>query len=82
VPVDQLDGGQQHHATIRARASAVEGSNDFVAFHGWEIEGQKCLVQHGECGSRGCMDRIVSTPISINAINPLRDTRQRIPAMR
>jgi hypothetical protein len=29
---------------------------------------------HGRCGSRGCVDRVPTTPISINAINALCDT--------
>jgi hypothetical protein len=42
-----LDGSQQHHPIIRAPASAVECSNDFLAFDGWEVEGQKRIVRYG-----------------------------------
>jgi hypothetical protein len=40
-----LDGAQQHYGGIRADASAVERSNAFLAFDGWEIEGQKCIMR-------------------------------------
>src|SRR5437764_381738 len=45
------------------------------------MEPQQGIFGHGGCGSRGRVDRMASTPNSVNAINLLRDTRQRIPAM-
>jgi hypothetical protein len=76
-PNGPLHSGQQHDAAIGSDAPAVECGDDFLAPDGWEIERQQRIFRHGGCSSRGGMDWMVSTPISINAINVLRDTRQR-----
>ena len=80
-PQTPLGGGEQHHAAIGRDASAIERGGDFLARDGWEMERQQAIFGHGGCGSRGRVDRMASTPNSVNAINRLRDTRQRIPAM-
>ena len=76
-----LGGGKQQHAAIGGDATAVEPRDDFLARDGWEMERQECIFGHGGCCSRDCVDRMASTPNSVNAINALRDTRQRISAM-
>ena len=72
---------QQHHAAVGCDAPTIECCNHFLAFNGWETERQRGIFRHGGCGSRSCVDGMASTPNSVNAINALRDTRQRIPAM-
>ena len=76
-----LGGGEKHHPAIGGEAPAIERGDDFLARNGWEMERQEAIFGHGGCGSRDSVDCLVSTPNSVNAINALRDTRQRIPAM-
>jgi hypothetical protein len=45
-----LGGCQEHHPAIGADASAVKGSNDLLAGHGWKGKGQQRIVRHGRCG--------------------------------
>jgi hypothetical protein len=41
---------QQHHASIRSDAAAVESSGDLLAANGWEREREKAIFDHGGCG--------------------------------
>ncbi len=41
---------QQHHASIRSDAPAVESSGDLLAANGWKREREKAIFDHGGCG--------------------------------
>jgi hypothetical protein len=41
---------QQHHASIRSDAPAVESSGDRLAANGWEREREKAIFDRGGCG--------------------------------
>jgi hypothetical protein len=41
---------QQHHASIRSDAAAVESSGDLLAANGWKREREKAIFDHGGCG--------------------------------
>ena len=42
---------QQHHASIRCDAPAIESGGDLLAIHGWKREREKAIFCHGGCGS-------------------------------
>ncbi len=76
-----LRGDDQQHAAVGCWPSTVERADDFLAVHGWETERQQGFFGHGGCGSRDRVDCLVSTSKAIDALDALRDTRQRIPEM-
>jgi hypothetical protein len=67
---------------IGGNASAIEGGNQFLAAHGWKTKRQDRIVGHGGCGSIRLRGQDGFDTQSLNAASVLRDTRQRIPAMR
>jgi hypothetical protein len=50
--------GEQHHATVRRQATAIESSNELLASHRWKMERQSRIVGHGGCGWCDEMDRV------------------------
>jgi hypothetical protein len=59
-----LGGSEQQHPAVRGQPPPVERRGDFLAPDGWEIERQQRILGHGGCGSRGGVDKLVSTPNS------------------
>ena len=48
-------GSQQHDATIRTDAPAVESSGDFLGANGWKRKREKAIF---DCGGRASMRRL------------------------
>ena len=42
---------EQHDAAVGGETTAIEGSCDFLARHGWIGNGERVIVGHGGCGS-------------------------------
>jgi len=61
-PNTTLDSTEKHNTAVRGHASAVKRGGDFLAFNHWKTEWQQSILRHGGCGSRGYVDRLVSTP--------------------
>jgi hypothetical protein len=54
---------QQHHAAIGGKSATIEGSSDFLARNGWQVEAESIIVGHGGCGSEARRAQVVLTPI-------------------
>ena len=50
-PEPALGLGQEHDATVRRQAPAIESGGDLLAANGWKRERCGCIVRHGGCGS-------------------------------
>ena len=69
--------GEQHHATVRRQAPAVERGGELLAPDGWKRERQYPIVGHGGCGRLDGVDGVGFSTRILRHIKELRHTRQR-----
>lgn len=83
-PAPDLDAirAEAERAAVRGEPSPVERRCHLLAANGWKGERQDRIVGHGGCGSACLCEWAGFDTQSLNTISTLRDTRQRIPAMR
>ena len=81
-PQALLHHAEQQDAAIGGDAPAIEGGDQFLATDGWKIKRRDRIIAHGGCGSMRWRGQDGFDTQSSNAFSVLRDTRQRIPAMR
>jgi hypothetical protein len=67
---------QQHHAAIGGKSATIEGSSDFLARNGWQVEVESIIVGHGGCGSEARCAQDGFDTHSLRKLNALRHTCQ------
>ena len=70
--------GEQHHATVRRQAPAIERGGELLAPDGWKRERQYPIVGHGGCGRLDGVDGVGFSTQILRHIKELRHTRQQL----